>query len=131
MALRRGHLECGANCWPDAVTSSRHVHEVGPRKDKRGADLIPMHCHSVGFGKTNREREHSHPKLKKASPELPRLGNSPTDETERSLKKLRAINPLARVCIPLELRPARSCICPSPLCRKTASVARGKRLPRY
>ena len=23
MALRRGHLECGANCWPDAVTSSQ------------------------------------------------------------------------------------------------------------
>ena len=21
MALRRGHLECGANCWPHAVTS--------------------------------------------------------------------------------------------------------------
>ena len=40
MALRRGHLECGANCWPDAVTSSRHVYEVRPRKDKRGVDLI-------------------------------------------------------------------------------------------
>jgi hypothetical protein len=25
MALRRGHLEFGANCWPDAVTSSQHV----------------------------------------------------------------------------------------------------------
>jgi len=32
MALRRGHLECGANCWPDAVTSSR--------KDHRDVDLI-------------------------------------------------------------------------------------------
>lgn len=40
MALRRGHLECGANCWPDAVTSSQHVHEVRQRKDKRGVDLI-------------------------------------------------------------------------------------------
>ncbi len=40
MALRRGHLECGANCWPDAVTSSRHAYEVRPRKDKRGVDLI-------------------------------------------------------------------------------------------
>jgi hypothetical protein len=40
MALRRGHLECGAKCWPDAVTSSQHVYEVRPRKDKRGADLI-------------------------------------------------------------------------------------------
>jgi hypothetical protein len=40
MALRRGHLECGANCWPDAVTSSRHVYEVRARKDKRGVDLI-------------------------------------------------------------------------------------------
>ena len=36
MALRRGHLECGANCWPDAVTRSRHVYEVRPREDKRG-----------------------------------------------------------------------------------------------
>jgi hypothetical protein len=40
MALRRGHLECGANCWPDAVTSSRHVYEVRARKDKRGVDQI-------------------------------------------------------------------------------------------
>jgi hypothetical protein len=40
MALRRGHLECGAKCWPDAVTSSQHVYVVGPRKDKRGVDLI-------------------------------------------------------------------------------------------
>ena len=40
MALRRGHLECAANCWPDAVTSSQHVYVVGPRKDKRGVDLI-------------------------------------------------------------------------------------------
>jgi len=40
MALRRGHLECGANCWPTAVTSSQHVYVVGPRKDKRGVDLI-------------------------------------------------------------------------------------------
>ena len=40
MALRRGHLECGANCWPDAVTSSQHVYEVRPRKDHRGVDLI-------------------------------------------------------------------------------------------
>ena len=40
MALRRGHLECGANCWPDAVTSSQHIYEVRPRKDKRGVDLI-------------------------------------------------------------------------------------------
>ena len=40
MALRRGHLECGANCWPDAVTSSQHVYEVRPRKDQRGVDLI-------------------------------------------------------------------------------------------
>src|SRR5512133_3796947 len=40
MALRRGHLECGANCWPDAVTSSQHVYVVRPRKDKRGVDLI-------------------------------------------------------------------------------------------
>ena len=40
MALRRGHLECGANCWPDAVTSSQHAYEVRPRKDKRGFDLI-------------------------------------------------------------------------------------------
>ena len=40
MALRRGHLECGANCWPDAVTSSQHVYEVRPRKDKRGVNLI-------------------------------------------------------------------------------------------
>ena len=40
MALRRGHLECGANCWSDAVTSSQHVYEVRPRKDKRGVDLI-------------------------------------------------------------------------------------------
>ena len=40
MALRRGHLECGANCWPTAVTSSQHVYVVGPRKDKRSVDLI-------------------------------------------------------------------------------------------
>ena len=40
MALRRGHLECGANCRPDAVTSSQHVYEVRPRKDKRGVNLI-------------------------------------------------------------------------------------------
>jgi hypothetical protein len=40
MALRRGHLECGANRWPDAVTSSQHAYEVRPRKDKRGVDLI-------------------------------------------------------------------------------------------
>ena len=40
MALRRGHLECGANCWPDAVTSSQHIYEVRPRKDHRGVDLI-------------------------------------------------------------------------------------------
>ena len=40
MALRRGHLECGANCWPDAVTSSPHVYEVRPRKDDRGVNLI-------------------------------------------------------------------------------------------
>ena len=40
MALRRGHLECGANCWPDAVTSSQRVYEVRPRKDKRSVDLI-------------------------------------------------------------------------------------------
>ena len=40
MALRRGHLECGANCWPDAMTSSQHIYEVSPRKDKRGVDLI-------------------------------------------------------------------------------------------
>ena len=40
MALRCGHLECGANCWPNAVTSSQHAYEVRPRKDKRGVDLI-------------------------------------------------------------------------------------------
>ena len=40
MALRRGHLECGANCWPDAVTSSQDIYEVRPRKDHRGVDLI-------------------------------------------------------------------------------------------
>ena len=27
-----------------------HVYEVRPRKDKRGIDLIPMCCHSVGCG---------------------------------------------------------------------------------
>ena len=40
MALRRGHLECGANCWPDAVTSSQDIYEVRPRKDHRGVNLI-------------------------------------------------------------------------------------------
>ena len=40
MALRRGHLECGANCWPAAVTSSRHTYEIRPRTDHRGVDLI-------------------------------------------------------------------------------------------
>jgi hypothetical protein len=40
MALRRGHLECGANCWPDAVTSSQDIYEVRPLKNKRGVDLI-------------------------------------------------------------------------------------------
>ena len=40
MALRRGHLECGANCWPDAVTSSQDIYEVRPLKDKRSVDLI-------------------------------------------------------------------------------------------
>ena len=40
MALHRGHLECGANCWPDAVTSSQHIYEVRPRKDHRGVELI-------------------------------------------------------------------------------------------
>jgi len=40
MALRRGHLECGANCWPTAVTSSQHAYEVRPRKDHRGVNLI-------------------------------------------------------------------------------------------
>jgi hypothetical protein len=48
MALRRGHLECGANCWPDAVTSSRHVYVVRPRKDKRGVDLI---SNALPFGR--------------------------------------------------------------------------------
>ena len=42
MALRRGHLECGANCWLDAVTSSQHIYEVRSRKDHRGADLISV-----------------------------------------------------------------------------------------
>ena len=40
MALRRGHLECGANCWPGAMTSSQHIYEVRSRKGKRGVDLI-------------------------------------------------------------------------------------------
>jgi hypothetical protein len=29
-----------ANRWPDAMTSSQHIYEVGPRKDHRGVDLI-------------------------------------------------------------------------------------------
>ena len=48
MALRRGHLECRANCWPDAVTSSQHVYEVHPRSDKRGVDLI---SNALPFGR--------------------------------------------------------------------------------
>jgi hypothetical protein len=28
------------NRWPGAMTSSKHVYEVRPRKDKRGVDLI-------------------------------------------------------------------------------------------
>ena len=48
MALRRGHLECGANCWPDAVTSSQHAYEVRPRKDQRGVDLI---SDALSFGR--------------------------------------------------------------------------------
>ena len=42
MALRRGHLECGANCWPGAMTSSQHVYEVSPRKDHRGVDRYDL-----------------------------------------------------------------------------------------
>ena len=53
MALRRGHLECGANCWPDAVTSSQHVYEVRPRKDKRGVDLI---SDALPFGRLSYEQ---------------------------------------------------------------------------
>jgi hypothetical protein len=30
----------GATRWPGAMTSSQHVYEVRPRKDKRGVDLI-------------------------------------------------------------------------------------------
>ena len=48
MALRRGHLECGANCWADAVTSSQHTYEVRRRKDKRGVDLI---SDALAFGR--------------------------------------------------------------------------------
>ena len=38
-------IECGqpcapANRWPGAMTSSKHVYELRPRKDKRGVDLI-------------------------------------------------------------------------------------------
>ena len=44
MALRRGHLECGANCWPDAVTSSQHVYEVRPRKGLTPNDIPPVHA---------------------------------------------------------------------------------------
>jgi hypothetical protein len=29
-----------ANRWPSAMTSSQHVYEVRPRKDRRGFDLI-------------------------------------------------------------------------------------------
>ena len=29
-----------ANSWPGVMTSSQHVYEVRPRKDKRGFDLI-------------------------------------------------------------------------------------------
>jgi hypothetical protein len=30
----------GANRWPARWTSSQHIYEVRPRKDKRGVDLI-------------------------------------------------------------------------------------------
>jgi hypothetical protein len=29
-----------ANRWPGAMTSSQHLYEIRPRKDKRGVDLI-------------------------------------------------------------------------------------------
>ena len=44
MALRRGHLECGANCWLDAVTSSQHVYEVRPRKGLTPNNNPPVHA---------------------------------------------------------------------------------------
>jgi hypothetical protein len=61
MALRRGHLECGANCWPDAVTSSQHVYVVGPRKDKRGVDLISdaLPIGRLWYGEPNAVRQRS------------------------------------------------------------------------
>jgi hypothetical protein len=65
MALRRGHLECGANCWPDAVTSSQHIYEVRRRKDRRGIDLIsdalpfgpPVVCRAKRSQQRNRLRK--------------------------------------------------------------------------
>ena len=33
-----------------AMTSSQHVYEVRPRKDKRGVDQFPMPCHLVACG---------------------------------------------------------------------------------
>jgi hypothetical protein len=34
------HLGDATNRWPSAMTSSKHVYEVRPRKDYRGIDLI-------------------------------------------------------------------------------------------
>ena len=56
---------------------------------------------------------------------------SPGNEARRLLREFRTSASLARVCIPPELRPARSCICLSPSCRKKPSPPCDKRLPRY
>jgi hypothetical protein len=37
------------------MTAAPHVYEVRPRRDKRGVDLIPMCCHSVGCATVSRK----------------------------------------------------------------------------
>jgi hypothetical protein len=74
MALRRGHLECGGNYWPDAVTNAQHVYEIRPRKDHRGVNLISA---ALPFGRlwygepnTNQTRKVSQPLTSRCGSDL-------------------------------------------------------------
>jgi hypothetical protein len=85
MALRRGHLECGANCWPDAVTSSRHVYEVRPRKDHRGVDLISDVLPFGGPGMRNKGLDVSEALIQKSCTPMKRHYENDTHFTIRLL----------------------------------------------
>ena|SRR5215471_3225137 len=101
----------------------------GPRKGKRGVDLISdvlpfgrlwytKPDDAIGYATFYSRSHHSVIRVYDAA------GNV-IETHEHNLPSV----PAAPVCIRPELRPARSCICPSPLCRKRASVRHGKRLP--